>query len=134
MKKTFQGSCHCGTVRYAVDMDLNAGTGRCNCSICTKNRWWSAIVKPSDFRLLAGREALSDYQFGGKVIHHRFCRHCGVHSFEEGHVEELGGDYVAINLACLDDVAPEELIAAPLRYLDGRHDDWLSEPAETRHL
>jgi hypothetical protein len=57
-----------------------------------------------------------------------------VHSFEHGHVAEIGGDYVAINPACLDDVAPEELLAAPLRYLDGKQDAWLSVPAETRHL
>ena len=28
-----------------------------------------------------GQEALSDYQFGRKNIHHLFCKHCGVKSF-----------------------------------------------------
>lgn len=55
-------------------------------------------------------------------------------SFQRGHVEQLGGDYVAIQLASLDDVDPQELIAAPIRYRGGRHNNWGKVPEETRHL
>jgi hypothetical protein len=63
-----------------------------------------------------------------------FCRQCGVRSFERGHLEVLGGDYVTVNVSCLDDVDPAELAAVPVTYLDGRHNSWFSAPAEIRHL
>jgi hypothetical protein len=134
MLKTYRGGCHCGAVRFEADLDLSQGTGKCNCSICTKIRNWGITIKPEAFRLISGADDLSDYQFGSKSAHHLFCRHCGVRSFGRGNIPEIGGEYVSVQLATLDDATPAELIEAPVKYFNGRDNDWWHAPAETRHL
>ena len=132
MKKTYQGSCHCKAVRFEADIDLAEGTVKCNYSICAKGRNWLAAVNGEAFRLLAGESELSEYQFGRRTIHHRFCKRCGLRPFSHG---EPGGEtFYAVNLACLDNVTPEELVQAPVAFVDGLHDDFKSPPKETRHL
>jgi hypothetical protein len=134
MHKTYHGSCHCGAVKFAADIDFAQGTSKCNCSICTKTRNWNVIIKPAAFRLICGENDVTDYQFGSKAGHHLFCKHCGVRSFERGYVEQIGGDYVSIKVASLDDADPQELIDAPVRIGNGRDNQWWEPPAESRHL
>lgn len=100
--KTWTGGCHCGRVRYEVESDLESLVS-CNCSICQKRGSILTFVPQSKFRLLSGQDALSDYQFNKKVIHHLFCSTCGVASFAQG--EKPDGDpMVAVNVRCLDGV------------------------------
>jgi len=134
MLKTYRGSCHCGAVRFEAEIDLAAGTSRCNCSICAKQRAWGVIVKPDAFRLLAGQDSLGDYQWGMKVGHHHFCKVCGVRTHGQGDVPEIGGKYVGVAVSALDDVAPEDLAAAPVTYCDGLANAWWQPPAVTAYL
>lgn len=112
-----KGSCHCGQVRYQVSLDPSKAN-RCNCSICTKLGTTNGIVKPDAFELLEGESSLATY---GKFVQRFFCKHCGVHCFGKGHLEEVGGDFVSVNLNTLDDIDPNLLTVG---YWDGRHDNW----------
>lgn len=133
MKQTYSGGCHCGTVRYEADADLSEGTVKCNCSICRKGRAWLAALDPQGFRLLSGADALTEYQFGPKRIHHLFCKRCGVKSF--GRVKTPDGkELVVIFVNCLDDIPDADLAALPVLYIDGLNDNLEAPPAETRHL
>ncbi len=122
-----RGSCHCGNVRFEVTLDATQAS-RCNCSICTKTAVLGAMTKPEDFVLLEGEAALGSYVWGGKISTRFFCKHCGVHCFGRGHLAELGGDYVSVNVNCLDDVDP---IDVSVVYWDGRHDNWQAGPRAT---
>ncbi|MFL6713634.1 MAG: GFA family protein [Sulfurifustis sp.] len=135
MKKTYTGSCHCGKVRYEANLDLSQGTGRCNCSYCAKVRNWSVMTKPVDFRLLTDEKDLGDYQFTEESPnHHFFCKHCGVRMFTRGYVEAIGGDFISVTIATIDNLSDKERAELPVRFMNGRNNDWFSTPAETRHL
>jgi hypothetical protein len=133
MLKTYHGSCHCGAVRFEADIDLAQPTYRCNCSICSRNRFWAAVVEPAGFRLLDGKPNLQQYLFNSMQNEHYFCRTCGVRAFGIGNSPEVG-EVVGVNVGCLEDATPEELAAAPIRYVDGRHDNWQNPPAVFSYL
>jgi hypothetical protein len=124
----YTGGCHCGAVRFAVELDLAEGAGRCNCSICTKIAPTSRIVKPAAFTLLSDETSLGVYEWGAKTSRRFFCPRCGIHCFGRGYLAEVGGDYVSVNVNCFDDVDPAELTIV---HWDGRHNNWQAGPRPT---
>jgi len=97
---TYQGSCHCGAVRFHLTMAPPETGYACNCSICGRAGWLLAFVPGAAFTLEHGAEALTDYQFGKKALHHTFCKVCGVRPFSRG-ADKEGKPTVAVNLRCL---------------------------------
>ena len=113
--KTYVGGCHCGNVRFEVEVDLRE-VMECNCSICSKTGSRLAFATPEHFRLLAGGDHLSGYQFKSRKIHHLFCPVCGIRSFARGSGPD-GREMVAINVRCLEGVDHSALTVRPF---DGR--------------
>jgi hypothetical protein len=77
---------------------------------------------------LAGEEQLGQYAWASKVSTRFFCKVCGVHCYGSGHLAEVGGDFVSVNVNTLDDV---ELVGLKLVYWDGRHNNWEAGPRDT---
>lgn len=133
MLKTYQGSCHCGAVRFEAELDLEQSTYRCNCSICRRTRFWPAVAREDGFRLVTGEAELTRYQFNTKKNHHYFCRHCGVRAFGIGTETPIGKMY-GVNLGCLAGVSEEELSRLTVTYVDGLNDKWQGTPEFSGHL
>jgi hypothetical protein len=121
------GGCHCGDVRYEVMVDTSTASS-CNCGICTKLGALVGVVKPDAFKLLSDEAKLTSYSRAPQIANRFFCARCHVHCFGKGHLAELGGDYVAINLNTLDDFDPSR---ASIVHWDGRHDNWGAGPRPT---
>src|SRR3546814_14222887 len=75
------GGCHCGAVRFEVDIPAQVRLLECNCSICTLTGYLHCIVPHQDFELITGRAALQSYRFGTGQAVHLFCKNCGIKSF-----------------------------------------------------
>lgn len=111
----YQGSCHCGQIKFVVEGKLDDVTS-CNCSICQRKGILMWFVPKSALTLLTPTAQMSTYTFNKHVIKHRFCPTCGIHPFGEG-VSPDGSGMAAINVRCLEDI---DLIALKVNEFNGR--------------
>lgn len=115
--KTYTGGCHCGAVRYQAALDLSQPVISCNCSMCGRAGTLLTFVSAQQFTLLSGEDSVTDYLFNKHAIHHLFCKVCGIKSFARGKRQD-GGDMVAVNARCLDDV---DLAQLTIKSFDGKN-------------
>jgi hypothetical protein len=106
------GSCHCGAVRFEAEGELQ-GLEVCNCSYCARAGFVHWYVAPQHFRVLAGEDALVDYQFGTHTSHNLFCPTCGVTPFRRARSDP---QQIDVNVRCLEGVDADAL---PTRPFDG---------------
>ena len=100
--KKYLGSCHSGAVRFEFATDFQELT-TCDCSICRKKNALMVKVHESQFSLLAGETALTEYQFNTRTARHFFCKVCGIYPF---HRKRVTPDHLGINVFCVDDFDP----------------------------
>jgi hypothetical protein len=115
MKRMYNGSCHCGGIRFKFASEPIASGMRCNCSICIRRGavMSSQWVAPDDF-VLEPTHTLACYRFGDRMMNHYFCTECGTYPFSDPVAEP--GKY-RVNLGCVDGLDPFDL---DLQMIDGR--------------
>ena len=120
---TFQGSCHCGNIRFEVDADLDH-VRVCDCSICRRRGALIHRVAKSQLRLRVPWARLSLYQWGSMTAKDYFCPVCGVLPFRrpsDPTPEELRAgvepfDGWGVNVRCLEGVDIETI---PVKRISG---------------
>ena len=112
---TCEGGCHCGRVKFEIEIPGKIIVHRCNCSICQKSGYLHLIVAANRFVLLEGEDSLVDYRFHTGVARHMFCGICGIKSF---YVPRSHPDAFSVNLNCVD---LQDDIQVTLEDFDGRN-------------
>jgi hypothetical protein len=103
---TLTGSCHCGAVRFEVDLETVPGKlRRCNCSLCRRKGAIMSIVPAERFRITRGADKLSLYQWNTRLAKHYFCSVCGIYTH---HLRRLAADQYGFNIGCIDAINPFE--------------------------
>jgi hypothetical protein len=74
-------------------------------------------VQAERFRILAGEEALTPYQFITKPAKHYFCHYCGIYPL---HGPRVAPDAYTANVFCLDGLDAEDIAWLPVHRFDGR--------------
>jgi len=112
---THHGGCHCGAVRFEVEVSGVPELSLCNCSICDMTAYLHLIVPRERFRLVSGAERLSSYRFNTGLAEHLFCTTCGIKSF---YVPRSHPDGYSVNARCLDG---QPFAGVTPRPFDGQH-------------
>ncbi len=113
---TYRGSCHCGRVRFEVDLDLDH-VRSCDCSICRRRGALIHRVEADQLRMLTPLADLTLYQWHTRTAEDYFCPTCGILPFRRPRhrtVKEITGGVAdfsgwGINVRCLEGVDIEAI-------------------------
>jgi hypothetical protein len=111
---SYQGSCHCGQIRFEAQGTIDT-VMECNCSHCSRKGYLLWFVPRSQFTRLTPEAPLATYTFNKHVIQHHFCPACGCAPFGFG--SSKGAEMAAINVRCLEGV---DLAWVNRKPVDGR--------------
>lgn len=95
--QTYEGSCHCGAVRFRVTVTVTEIT-TCDCSLCSMRNALMLKVSEQALTLLQGEQSLTLYQWNTRRAKHYFCKHCGIYVF---HRKRAAPDHFGVNVFCL---------------------------------
>ena len=98
------GSCHCGSVRFNVQLTDEFNTiRRCSCSFCRMRGAIAVSAQLDGIEITKGEEILTVYQFNTDTAKHYFCSICGIYTH---HQRRSNPNQFGINVACLEGISP----------------------------
>ena len=101
---TLDGSCHCGAVKFTVDLPQGlASARRCTCSICRMRGAVAVTGGLESFTVHEGADKLATYRFNTGVAEHHFCSVCGIYTH---HRRRSNPHQLGVNVACLEGLSP----------------------------
>lgn len=101
---TFNGSCHCGSVKFTATLPFGFSSARrCTCSICRMRGAIAVTSTDENFRITEGEDKLATYRFNTKSAEHHFCTICGIYTH---HKRRSNPDQLGVSVACLEGVSP----------------------------
>ncbi|MEP4197292.1 MAG: GFA family protein [Aliishimia sp.] len=102
--KKHVASCHCGAVKFEVQLTDGLNTARrCSCSFCSMRGAVAVSAQLDGIHFLQGEEVLTLYQFNTKTAQHYFCSVCGVYTH---HQRRSNPNQFGINVSCLEGLGP----------------------------
>ena len=112
MKKTYNGSCHCGKVRFEVAMNLDH-VRVCDCTVCKKRGALNHRVEEKDIQIFTPLDELIQYKWHTMTATDYFCPVCGILPFRHPRDKP---ELWTVNVRCLDGV---DLASIPVRQVYG---------------
>lgn len=112
MSEKINGACHCGRVKFTVELaDGLRSARRCDCSFCRMRGAVVVSAPLSGIEVLQGQEVLTEYRFNTRQAAHYFCAVCGIYTF---HQRRSNPQQYGVNAACLEGVSPFDFAEVPV--------------------
>ncbi|OOQ86682.1 DUF636 domain protein [Penicillium brasilianum] len=118
---SYEGSCHCGQVKYTVRISppiSEQTVMQCNCSICYINGYLMIYPKTADVTFHHADDAVKEYRFASKNVPHYFCTNCGTSVYGKADIPEKR-HIMAVNVRTLSGI---DLKTLKIHEHDGRGD------------
>jgi hypothetical protein len=110
-----RGQCHCGAVRFEVELSEGFNTiRRCTCSYCRMRGAVAVSAALGGLEIVQGADKLTSYRFNTGQAQHFFCSQCGIYTH---HQRRSNPQQYGVNVACLDGVSPFDFAEMPV--MDG---------------
>ena len=112
----YQGSCHCGRVKFSFRCEAITAGVRCDCSLCVRRAavLSTRYIPARDFTPHADARDLDVYLWNERVLNNYRCKACGIFVY----IGDGAGnqDGYRVNLGCVEGL---DTLALDIRIIDG---------------